>query len=138
MRARTESTCFPKRPYDEPVADKVNLHDAFASFTETWSPRIAADIDEFQVKLAKLEGEFVWHDHPDADELFLVVRGSLQLRFRDRDDVWLNDGELFVVPRGVEHLPVAPAECHVLLLERAGVTNTGSAGGERTADAKPL
>jgi mannose-6-phosphate isomerase-like protein (cupin superfamily) len=74
------------------VADKVNLRDAFASFAETWSPRIAADVDEFQVKLAKLQGEFVWHDHPDADELFFVVRGSQQLRFRDRDDVWLNDG----------------------------------------------
>jgi mannose-6-phosphate isomerase-like protein (cupin superfamily) len=120
------------------VADKVNLRDAFAFFAETWSPRIAADVDEFQVKLAKLQGEFVWHDHPSADEMFLVVRGSQQLRFRDRDDVWPNDGELFVVPRGVEHLPVAPAECHVLLLERAGATNTGSAGGERTADAKPL
>ncbi len=116
----------------------MNLRDAFASFAETWSPRIAADVDDFQVKLAKLEGEFVWHAHPDADELFLVVRGRLQLRFRDRDDVWLDEGELFVVPRGVEHLPVASAECHVVLLERAGVVNTGSAGGERTVDVKPL
>lgn len=125
-------------PYDQPVADKVNLADAFASFTEAWSPRVAAAVDDFEVKLAKLEGDFVWHHHADADELFLVVRGRLQLRFRDRDDVWLEEGELFVVPRGVEHLPVAPAECHVVLIERAGVVNTGSAGGERTVDATPL
>jgi mannose-6-phosphate isomerase-like protein (cupin superfamily) len=120
------------------VPEKVNLAEAFASFDETWSPRVAADVDEFQVKLAKLEGEFVWHQHDHADELFLVVQGRLQLRFRDRDDVWLGEGDLYVVPRGVEHLPVAPEVCHVVLLERASVVNTGSAGGERTAVPKAL
>ncbi len=117
---------------------KVNLREAFASFDETWSPRIAAEVDDFQVKLVKLEGDFVWHHHDDADELFWVLEGRLLLRFRDRDDVWLEPGELLVVPRGVEHQPSAPAGCSVTLLERAGVVNTGSAGGERTGAAKPL
>jgi mannose-6-phosphate isomerase-like protein (cupin superfamily) len=120
------------------MSEKVNLAAAFASFDETWSPRVAAEIDDFAVKLVKLEGEFVWHHHDDADELFLVVEGRLVLRFRDRDDVELGAGELYVVPRGVEHLPVAEPGCQVLLLERAEVVNTGSAGGDRTAAAKPL
>jgi mannose-6-phosphate isomerase-like protein (cupin superfamily) len=124
--------------YPGDVSEKVNLAQAFASFDETWSPRVAAEIDDFAVKLVKLEGEFVWHHHDDADELFLVVEGRLVLRFRDRDDVELGAGELYVVPRGVEHLPVAEPGCQVLLLERAEVVNTGSAGGERTAAAKRL
>lgn len=103
-----------------------------------WSPRVAVDVDDYQVKLVKLRGEFVWHHHDEADELFLVIGGSLQLRFRDRDDVWLHEGELFVVPRGVDHLPVAPEECRVLLVERAEVQNTGSAGGERSVEPRRL
>lgn len=117
---------------------KLNLAQAFASFDETWSPRVAADVDDFQVKLAKLDGEFVWHNHDDADELFLVIGGRLMLRLRDREDVVLEEGELFVVPRGVEHQPVAPDGCRVLLLERADVVNTGSAGGERTVTPRRL
>ncbi len=110
---------------------KVNLADAFASFTEPWSPRIAAELNGQEVRLAKLEGPFVWHRHADADELFLVVKGHLTLRLRDRD-IELEEGELFVVPRGVEHLPVAEAECHVLFFEPAGTLNTGEAENERT------
>jgi mannose-6-phosphate isomerase-like protein (cupin superfamily) len=120
------------------VAGKVNLAEAFASFDELWRPRVAAEVNDFHVRLAKVEGEFVWHQHEHADELFLVVRGRLQLRFRDREDVWLEEGELYVVPHGVDHLPVAPEECHVLLLERARTVNTGSAGGARTYQAEPL
>jgi mannose-6-phosphate isomerase-like protein (cupin superfamily) len=118
--------------------DKVNLAAAFASFSDTWSPRIAARVDDHAVKLVKLEGEFVWHHHDDADELFLVVAGTLRMRFRDRDDVVLGSGELLVVPRGVEHLPVADEPCQVALVEREAVVNTGSAGGERTREAQPL
>jgi mannose-6-phosphate isomerase-like protein (cupin superfamily) len=120
------------------VPGKVNLAEAFAAFDDTWSPRVAADVDEFQVKLVKLEGEFVWHHHDDADELFLVIAGRLTLRFRDRDEVVLEAGELYVVPRGTEHLPVAEPGCQVLLLERADVVNTGSAGGDRTRAPRPL
>jgi len=117
---------------------KVNLAAAFASFEEAWAPRLAARIDDFAVKVVKLRGEFVWHHHDDNDELFLVVDGQLWLRFKDRDDVLLETGELYVVPRGVEHMPDAPEECHVVLLERADLVNTGSAGGERTAELTPL
>ncbi len=117
---------------------KVNLREAFASFDDTWSPRIAARVDGHAVKLAKVEGEFVWHSHPDADELFLVVEGALTLRFRDRDDVTLGPGELVVVPRGVEHLPVADGVCHLAMVEREDVRNTGDAGGGRTVVPQPL
>jgi mannose-6-phosphate isomerase-like protein (cupin superfamily) len=120
------------------MPDKINLAAALASFDETWSPRVAAEVDDFQVKLTKLEGDFVWHHHDDADELFWVLEGRLLMRFRDRDDVWLEPGELLVIPRGVEHQPSAPDGCSVALLERAGVVNTGSAGGERTTAPKPL
>lgn len=111
--------------------NKVNLTAAFASFDERWSPRIAAELNGQQVKLVKLEGPFVWHRHEHEDELFLVVKGHLTLRLRDRD-IELDEGELFVVPRGVEHLPVAETECHVLLFEPASTLNTGEVENERT------
>ena len=111
--------------------EKVNLSAALAAFDERWSPRVVAELNGQQVKLAKLEGPFVWHHHADEDELFLVVKGRLTLRFRDRDVV-LEEGELLVVPRGVEHLPVADEECHVLLFEPASTLNTGNVENERT------
>ena len=120
-----------------PIPEKVSLAAAFGSFDERWAPRVAARVDEFAVKVVKLEGEFVWHHHEDDDELFLVVSGRLVMRFRD-GDLELGPGELVVVPAGVEHLPVAPEPCEVVLLERASVVNTGSAGGERTREAQPL
>lgn len=110
---------------------KVNLEAAFRGITEHWSPRIAAEVNETQVKLAKLEGEFDWHHHEDQDELFLVVKGRLLLQLRDRE-VWLEEGEMMVVPRGVVHRPVAPEECHVLLVEPRGTLNTGTEVTERT------
>ncbi|HSK38445.1 MAG TPA: cupin domain-containing protein [Arenibaculum sp.] len=111
--------------------DKVNLAEAFASFSEHWSPRIAGEVNDSHVKLAKLEGEFIWHHHEHEDELFLVVKGRLLMRFRDRE-VWLEPGEFIVVPRGVEHMPVAPGECEVVLIEPKTTLNTGNVGGERT------
>jgi mannose-6-phosphate isomerase-like protein (cupin superfamily) len=116
---------------------KVSLAGAFASFDELWSPRVAAEVNDYAVKLAKVEGEFVWHRHDDTDELFLVVNGELTLRFRD-GDVVLSAGELLVVPRGVEHCPVADREAHVLLFEPAATVNTGDARSERTRDVQPL
>ena len=111
--------------------DKVVLAEAFASFSEHWSPKLVAEVNDFHVKLAKLEGTFVWHRHEAEDELFLVVSGRLAIELRDRT-VWLEEGEFFVVPRGVEHRPVAPQECHVLLLEPSGTLNTGDVINERT------
>jgi mannose-6-phosphate isomerase-like protein (cupin superfamily) len=113
--------------------DKINLAAAFRSFHETWSPRIAGEVNGFHVKLVKLEGEFVWHSHAGEDELFLVVEGKLTIRLRDRD-VALGPGEFFVVPRGVEHLPVAEPVAHVLLFEPASTLNTGNVRNERTVE----
>ena len=112
--------------------EKVNLEVAFASFSDYWSPRIAGDIGNFQVKLAKLKGRFHWHHHDHEDELFLVVLGRLRMNFRDHA-VELQPGEFIIVPHGVEHLPEAlTEECHVLLLEPNTTLNTGNIENERT------
>jgi mannose-6-phosphate isomerase-like protein (cupin superfamily) len=111
--------------------NKVNLAEKFARFSDHWSPKVVGQLDGYEIKLVKVAGEFVWHKHDDADEMFLIVDGSLTIELRDRD-VALEAGEFFVVPRGVEHRPVAERECQVLLLERAGVLNTGDAVSERT------
>lgn len=118
-----------------PVApiDKVNLRDKLGRFHDHWSPRIVAELNGQQVKLAKLKGEFVWHDHKNEDELFLVVKGSLRIEFRDRA-VTLGPGEMVVVPRGVEHKPVAEAEVEVLLFEPATTVNTGDVKEARTVE----
>jgi mannose-6-phosphate isomerase-like protein (cupin superfamily) len=113
------------------LADKVNLAEAFARFGDHWSPKIVGEINDSHVKLVKLQGEFVWHHHDIEDELFLVLRGRLQTRFRDRD-VWLDPGEFIIVPQGVEHMPAAPEECEVLLLEPKTTLNTGNVVNERT------
>jgi mannose-6-phosphate isomerase-like protein (cupin superfamily) len=110
----------------------INLHEKLALFNERWSPRVIAEMNEIQFKLVKLQGAFVWHSHADTDEVFLVVAGEMGIEFRD-GRVDLAAGELFVVPKGVEHRPVATQECHVLLVEPRGVVNTGDAGGEMTA-----
>jgi len=102
----------------------INPKQRLSTFDERWSPRIIASLNDYQLKLAKLEGEFVWHRHTETDELFLVLEGELELRFRDGKTT-LCAGELCVVPRGVEHQPFAAAECHVLLIEPAGTVSTG-------------
>ena len=113
--------------------EKVNLAQKLALFSEHWSPRIVADVNDCQVKLAKFQGEFVWHRHEREDELFLVLEGRLRMDFRDRQ-VWLERGELIVVPRGVEHRPVAEQEVHVLLVEPRGTLNTGDVREARTVE----
>jgi mannose-6-phosphate isomerase-like protein (cupin superfamily) len=110
---------------------KVNLAEAFGRFQDRWSPKIAGTVNDCHVKLAKLEGEFVWHQHEAEDELFLVVKGRLKILLRD-GEVTLGPGELVVVPKGVEHCPVAEEECHVLLLEPVTTLNTGDVVNERT------
>ena len=110
---------------------KINLADKLASFSEHWQPKVIAELNGQQVKLAKFAGEFVWHHHADEDELFLVVAGRFRMELRDRT-IELGPGELLVVPRGVEHRPVADAEVSVLLFEPAGTLNTGNVRSERT------
>ena len=110
----------------------INLADKFGKFSEQWSPRVVAEMNDYQFKLSKLQGEFIWHSHPETDEVFLVVDGSMAIEFRD-GRVELKAGEMFVVPRGIEHKPVAESECSLMIIEPRGVANTGDAGGERTA-----
>jgi mannose-6-phosphate isomerase-like protein (cupin superfamily) len=113
--------------------DKVNLHEKLGRFTEHWSPRIVGELNGQQVKLVKVLGEFVWHHHEHEDELFLVLAGRLTIRFRDRE-VRLDPGEFVIVPRAVEHQPVADEEAHVLVFEPAGTLNTGNLRNERTVE----
>jgi len=111
--------------------EKVNLADKFGLFQEYWSPKIAGELNDSYLKLVKVKGEFVWHHHEAEDELFLVVRGRLVIKLRDRD-IALNEGEFVIIPRGVEHCPVAEEEVHVLLLEPKSTVNTGNVQSERT------
>ncbi|HZX77937.1 cupin domain-containing protein [Lysobacter sp.] len=110
----------------------VNLADKLATFSERWSPRVVAQMNDVQFKLVKMQGDFVWHSHEETDEVFLVVKGEMEIGLRDRDVV-LREGEMFVIPRGVEHITRAREECHALIVEPAGVVNTGDAGGDLTA-----
>jgi mannose-6-phosphate isomerase-like protein (cupin superfamily) len=112
----------------------LNLQEKLSKFSEHWSPKIIAQMNDYHFKLAKVQGEFIWHDHPETDEVFLVIRGRLNILFRD-GQVTLNGGEMYVVPRGVEHKPVAHEECHILLIEPAGTINTGKIVDEKTAAA---
>jgi mannose-6-phosphate isomerase-like protein (cupin superfamily) len=118
-------------PAIEMTPEKITLAHKFAQFSEPWSPKIVAELNGQHVKLVKFKGEFVWHQHEHEDELFQVVRGAFRMEFRDRV-VELSEGEMIVVPRGVEHRPVADEEVCVLLFEPVSTVNTGSAGGERT------
>lgn len=117
----------------EAIMHKINLAEKFRLFDDYWSPKIVGEINESYVKLAKFKGEFMWHSHANEDELFLVVKGRLRIKFRDRE-VQLDAGEFTIVPRGVEHLPIADDEAHVLLLEPKNTLNTGSVRNERTVD----
>lgn len=110
----------------------VNLAEKFRKFSEHWSPKIIAQMNDYHFKLVKFQGEFVWHDHKNTDEMFIVFEGEMVIHFRDRD-VPVKKGELFVIPKGVEHKTSAKAECQAMLIELAGTVNTGEAGGEKTA-----
>ena len=111
----------------------INFADKFAKFNDHWSPKVVAEMNDYQFKLAKVKGDFVWHDHAETDEAFVVVEGSLRIDFRDGQIV-LNPGEMFVIPKGVEHKPYAEEEVKILLIEPRGVINTGEAGGELTSE----
>jgi mannose-6-phosphate isomerase-like protein (cupin superfamily) len=110
----------------------INFKDKFSKFTAHWSPRVIAEMNDYQFKLVKIEGEFVWHQHPDTDEVFIVIEGCMDIEFRDAK-VSLEAGEMFVVPKGVEHKPSASSECNIMIIEPKGVVNTGDADSELTA-----
>ena len=112
--------------------EKVNLREKLSSFSDQWSPKVIAEMNDYQFKLVKIEGEFVWHEHDDTDEAFIVIEGSMRIEFED-GSIELGEGEMYVVPRGVRHKPCADAECKVMLVEPRGVVNTGDADSELTA-----
>ena len=111
--------------------ETINLQEKFSLFTDYWNPRILGEVNECHVKAVKLKGEFVWHHHEHEDELFLVVKGTLRMKFRDREAL-VREGEFVIVPRGVEHLPVADEEVHIVLIEPKTTLNTGNITNERT------
>lgn len=112
--------------------EPINIQQKLALFDDQWTPKVVAEMNDYQFKVVKLEGDFVWHDHPETDETFFIIEGELRIDFRD-GQVTLSEGEMFVVPKGVEHKPYAEREVKVMLIEPRGVLNTGQEGGERTA-----
>jgi len=110
----------------------INFAEKFSKFSDHWAPRIIAQMNDYHFKLVKIQGEFVWHSHADTDEVFIVIGGAMKIYLRD-GEVNLRPGELFVIPRGVEHKPWAAGECKIMLVESAGTINTGDAGGPKTA-----
>jgi mannose-6-phosphate isomerase-like protein (cupin superfamily) len=111
----------------------INFARKFDLLSEQWTPRVVAELNDYQFKVVRIEGDFVWHDHPETDEAFIVLDGELRIDFRDRSVV-LGSGEMFVVPKGTEHKPFAENEVKMLLIEPRGTLNTGHEGGERTAE----
>lgn len=110
----------------------VNFQEKLSKFSEHWSPKIIAQMNDYHFKIVKVQGEFIWHDHPETDEVFVVLKGHLEIQFHE-GSVVLQEGEMFVVPKGLQHRPVAEQECHLLLVEPAGTVNTGEIVSERTA-----
>ena len=111
----------------------INFHEKLSKFTDHWSAKIIAQMNDYHFKLVKFQGDFIWHSHDDTDEVFITIDGEMSIEFRD-GRVDLKTGELFVVPKGVEHKPFANKECKIMLVEPAGTINTGDAGGEITAE----
>ncbi|MCG7531240.1 cupin domain-containing protein [Psychrobium sp. MM17-31] len=114
------------------MSQAINFKEKFGKFSEHWSPKVIAEMNDYQFKLAKIKDEFVWHSHDDTDEVFVIMKGSMVMRLRDKD-IELNEGEMFVVPKGVEHQPFAEKECHIMIIEPRGVVNTGDSDSELTA-----
>jgi mannose-6-phosphate isomerase-like protein (cupin superfamily) len=110
----------------------IDVKEKLTRFSEHWSPKIIAQMNDYHFKIAKILGEFVWHDHPETDEVFIILKGQLQIQFRD-GSVLLKEGDMFVVPKGVEHKPVAEQECNIMLVEPAGTVNTGEVVNDKTA-----
>ncbi len=115
------------------MSKKINIKKKFSKFSELWSPKVIAEMNDYQFKIAKIHGEFVWHKHDETDEVFIVIEGSMKIQFRKKL-INLNQGELFVVPRGVEHKPIAVDICKIMIIEPKGVKNTGNINNELTAE----
>jgi mannose-6-phosphate isomerase-like protein (cupin superfamily) len=131
-----QQCCFPgsnPEVYKAMKTEKINLTEKFSHFAEHWSPKIVGEVNDSYVKLVKFKGEFIWHHHEAEDEMFLVVKGRLCIRFRD-GDLWMGPGEFCIVPRGVEHMPVAEEEVHVVLFEPRSTLNTGNVRNQRTLE----
>ncbi len=111
---------------------KININNKLKKFSDYWSPKVIAEMNDYQFKLAKISGEFIWHHHESTDEVFFIIKGNMIIEFRDRL-VELTKGEMYVVPKGVEHKPYAEKECHIMLIEPRGIVNTGQITNERTA-----
>ena len=116
----------------EEMMEKINLKKKLSQFSDHWSPRIIAEMNDYQFKLVKIQGEFVWHNHTDTDEVFIVIEGKMEIEF-ENETVELNEGEMYVVPKGVLHKPRSDSECKIMLVEPRGVINTGNSEGELTA-----
>ena len=114
------------------MLDKINLEEKLAQFSDYWSPRVIAEMNDYQFKLVKVKGEFVWHGHKNTDEVFIVLEGSMSIEFKEKT-INLSQGEMFVVPKGIEHKPYAENECKVMIIEPKGIVNTGDAETELTA-----
>ena len=113
--------------------DVINLLEKFTLIKEQWDPKVITQLNDYHLKIAKIQGEFIWHSHPETDEMFQVIQGNMIIHLRDGDLI-LKSGELCVIPRGVEHKPAAKDECYILMIELAGTLNTGDAGGDRTIE----
>lgn len=111
----------------------INLSEKLSKFTDHWSPKVIGEMNDYQFKLVKIQGDFVWHNHKDTDEVFIVLDGEMVIAFRD-GEVKLSKGEMYIVPKGVEHKPYAEKECHVMIVEPRGVVNTGETKGKLTAE----
>ena len=114
------------------IMGKINFQDKFSKFTEHWTPKVIAEMNDYQFKLVKVQGEFVWHNHSDTDEVFIVIEGCLKIEFAG-ETIELNSGEMYVVPKGVQHKPYADEECKIMLVEPKGVVNTGATDSKLTA-----
>ena len=115
------------------MMDIINLKEKLSKFSDHWSPKVITELNDYQFKLVKIQGEFVWHNHPDTDEVYIVIEGTMNIEF-ENETVRLTEGEMLVVPKGVEHKPYAEKECKVMLVEPRGVVNTGDSDSELTAD----
>jgi len=113
------------------LSKKINFQEKFSKFSQKWSPRVIGEMNNYQFKIVKINGDFVWHSHKDTDETFIVIEGNMSIKFRN-GEVQLSEGEMFIVQKGVEHKPSSKQECKVLLVEPKGVINTGDAGGKFT------
>lgn len=113
--------------------DPINFSEKLSKFSEHWSPKVVSEMNDYQFKLVKVKGDFIWHNHQETDEVFIVIEGEMTIAFRD-GEVQLSKGEMYVVPKGVEHKPFAEKECHLILVEPKGVVNTGDSKGDLTAD----